>query len=265
MIRALGTLVSLFEENFGGQLWNSRSITLLRGRVCCDAWETDAQAIDGPETRNGTPKLGENRSVVAAVTEICCSSEPIAGIEADMFARVLRRILYAVRGSTYTARALGVSLGEGCRIYSSSFGTEPWLISIGDRVTVTSGVQFITHDGATWLLRDTKGRRYRCARIQIGSDVFIGTNSILLPGVRVGNRVIIGAGSVVNRSIPDNCVVAGVPARFIGTFDEFERRGLAEFSSDADKKGRSLREQIDSIVDETIAPEIEVPSSMKRQ
>lgn len=182
-----------------------------------------------------------------------------------MFSRLLRRILYAFKGSDYTARALGVKLGEGCRLYSASFGTEPWLISIGDRVTVTSGVQFITHDGSTWLLRDGKGRRYRCARIQVGNDVFIGTNSILLPGVRIGNRVIIGAGSVVNRSIPDNCVVAGVPARFIGTFDEFERRGLAEFPSDAEMKGTTLRQQVDSILDETIAPEIEIPASVKAQ
>jgi hypothetical protein len=75
--------------------------------------------------------------------------------------------------------------------------------------------------------------------------------------------VIVGAGSVVNRSIPDNCVVAGVPARFIGTFDRFERRGLAEFSSDADLRGKSFREQMDSIVDERMAPEIEIPEGAR--
>ncbi len=177
-----------------------------------------------------------------------------------MFSGIKWRVLYALKGSTYAARALGVTIGEGCRIYTS-FGNEPWLISIGDRVTVTSGVQFITHDGATGLVRDEKGRRYRYAPIEIGSDVFIGTNSIILPGVRIGNRVIVAAGSVVNRSIPDNCVVAGVPARFIKTFDEYELRVLAEFHSDADRTGKSRRQQIDRIVDETMAPEIPIPAS----
>jgi acetyltransferase-like isoleucine patch superfamily enzyme len=178
-----------------------------------------------------------------------------------MFSWIKWRVLYALKGSTYAARFLGVKIGEGCRIYTSSFGMEPWLISIGDRVTVTSGVQFITHDGATWLLRDEKGRRYRYAPIEIGSDVFIGANSIILPGVRIGNRVIVAAGSVINRSIPNNCVVAGVPAGFIKTFDEYERRGLAEFRSDADRRGKSQRQQIDSIVDETVAPEILFPAN----
>jgi acetyltransferase-like isoleucine patch superfamily enzyme len=180
-----------------------------------------------------------------------------------MFSWIKRRVIYAVKGSDYATRALGVRLGEGCRVYTSSFGNEPWLISIGDRVTLTSGVQFITHDGSTWLLRDGKGRRYRYAPIEIGSDVFIGVNTLILPGVRIGNRVVVGAGSVVNRSIPDNCVVAGVPARFIKTFDEYERRGLVEFRSQEDRKGKSRRQQVDSIVDLAMAPEIQVPGSAK--
>jgi acetyltransferase-like isoleucine patch superfamily enzyme len=180
-----------------------------------------------------------------------------------MFSRIIWRLIYTFKGNIAAARYLGVKVGEGCRIYPTSFGGEPWLISIGDRVTVTAGVQFITHDGATWLLRDGKGRRYRCAAIEIGNDVFIGGNSIILPGVKIGNRVIVGAGSVVNRSIPDNCVVAGVPARFIGTFDRFEQRGLAEFPSDADRKGETWHQQVDSIVDRRMAPEIEVPGRAK--
>src|ERR1019366_9030870 len=178
-----------------------------------------------------------------------------------MISGIKWRVLSVLRGSSYVARAQGVKLGEGCRIYISYFGTEPWLISIGDRVTITSGGQFITHDGATWLLRDGKGRRYRYSPIRIGSDVFIGVNSIILPEVRIGSRVIVAAGSVINRSIPDNCVVAGVPAKFIKTFDEYERRGLAEFRSDVDRQGKSRRQQIDNIFDQTMAPEILVPAS----
>jgi acetyltransferase-like isoleucine patch superfamily enzyme len=178
-----------------------------------------------------------------------------------MLSWIKSRVLYALKGSIYAARARGVKVGEGCRLYSLNFGGEPWLISIGDRVTITGGVQFVTHDGASWLLRDGKGRRHRYAPIEIGSDVFIGASSIILPGVSIGNRVIVGAGSIVNRSIPDNCVVAGVPAKFIRTYDEFERRGLQEFRSDAEMKGETRRERVDSIVDETMVPEILVPAS----
>jgi hypothetical protein len=58
-----------------------------------------------------------------------------------MFSWIKWRVLYALKGSTYAARARGVKIGEGCRIYTSSFGWEPWLISIGDRVKETRGVQ----------------------------------------------------------------------------------------------------------------------------
>jgi acetyltransferase-like isoleucine patch superfamily enzyme len=130
-----------------------------------------------------------------------------------------------LRGGVRNARRLGVTVGKHCRIYTSRFGTEPFLITIGDRVTVTSGVVFLTHDGSTWLVRDENGSRYqKFAPIVIGSDVFIGVNSIILPGVTIGSRVVVAAGSVVTRDVPDNTVVAGVPAREISRFDQLEKK-----------------------------------------
>lgn len=55
----------------------------------------------------------------------------------------------------------------------------------------------------------------------IGNDVYIGNNVIILPGVTIGNNVIIGAGAVVTKTIPDNSVAVGVPARVIKTADEY--------------------------------------------
>ena len=173
------------------------------------------------------------------------------------------KLIATMKGNSFALRTLGVKVGEGSRIYTRSFSGEPWLVSIGDRVTVAPGVDFITHDASSWLLQDEKGRRYRYARITVGNDVFIGANAVILPGVRIGNRVIVAAGSVVNRSIPDNCVVGGVPARFLRTFDDFARRGLAVFRSEVDKRGKTFREQVDSIVDETMAPEISVPANVR--
>jgi acetyltransferase-like isoleucine patch superfamily enzyme len=122
------------------------------------------------------------------------------------------------------ARLSGVKFGSDCRILSKNFGSEPFLISLGDRVTISSEVTFINHDGSGWLVRDEQGRRFLYRRIEIGSDVFIGARAILMPGIRVGNRVVVGAGSVVTRSIPDGCVVAGNPARYLCSYEDFAQR-----------------------------------------
>lgn len=67
-----------------------------------------------------------------------------------------------------------------------------------------------------------KGRRKRLAQaksVRIGDDVWIGGNCTILPGVTIGNNVIIAAGAVVSKDVPDNCVVAGVPAKIIKTLE----------------------------------------------
>jgi len=113
-----------------------------------------------------------------------------------------------------------VTIGEGCRIYSLQISSEWELLTIGNRVTVSSDVTFITHDGVGWLFPDEQGRRhYWLARIEIGDDVFVGAGSTIMPGVRIGNRCVVAAGSVVTRSVPDGSVVGGNPAKIIGTYD----------------------------------------------
>lgn len=63
-------------------------------------------------------------------------------------------------------------------------------------------------------------------KVTIGDYVYIGTNSLIMPGVKIGNNVLIAAGSVVTKSIPDNIVVAGNPARFICTTEDYMQRNL---------------------------------------
>ena len=63
-----------------------------------------------------------------------------------------------------------------------------------------------------------KGRREHLAQaseIHIGDDVWIGGNVTILPGITIGNNVVIGAGAVVTKDIPDNSLAVGVPARVI--------------------------------------------------
>ncbi|GAA0104652.1 hypothetical protein UT300013_12750 [Paraclostridium sordellii] len=120
------------------------------------------------------------------------------------------------------ARKKGVKIGENCRLYSSNFGSEPYLIEIGNHVTITNGVQFITHDGGVWVFREDKlPNADLVGKIKIEDNCFIGTNAIILPSVIIGENSIVAAGSVVTKSIPKNSVVAGVPARVIKNTDEY--------------------------------------------
>jgi len=154
-------------------------------------------------------------------------------------------------GKLRYAKYIGVKIGSGCRILTTNWGTEPFLIEIGNNVTITASVSFITHDGAAWLMRDSKGRRYLYQRIVIGNDVFIGLNSTIMPGVKIEDRVIIAAGSVVTKSIPSGVIVGGVPARIIGSFDAIEERMLLSYRSDKDMDlAVSYKERISKIVTE---------------
>ncbi|WP_295231679.1 DapH/DapD/GlmU-related protein [uncultured Chryseobacterium sp.] len=137
-------------------------------------------------------------------------------------------------GGVGFAKYKGVKVGDNCRIYSTGYGSEPWLISIGNKVTISSSVILLTHDGSTWLMNDENGRRYLYRRIIIGNDVFIGVNSIIMPGVKIDDNVIVAAGSVVTKSIPSGSIVGGNPAKIIGNFDSYQKDVLANYVSDKD-------------------------------
>ena len=101
------------------------------------------------------------------------------------------------------------------------FGSEPWMITLGDNVHITSEVRFITHDGGTLPLRKETPDLEITKPIVVGDNVFIGVRSMIMPGVHIGDRCIIAAGSVVTKDVPSNQVWGGVPARFIKTTDEY--------------------------------------------
>ena len=87
-------------------------------------------------------------------------------------------------------------------------------VTIGDYVMIGSNVLISTVGHPL----SPKGRREHigiCKPVTIGNDVWIGGNSVILPGVTIGSNVVVGAGAVVTKDVPDNCVVAGVPARVI--------------------------------------------------
>jgi acetyltransferase-like isoleucine patch superfamily enzyme len=121
----------------------------------------------------------------------------------------------------------GLKLGQDVRVIGKpDFGSEPYLIEIGDHVTMSSNVTFITHDGATWVFRHLPPYlgMQRFGRIVIGDNCFIGANAIIMPGVSIGSNSVVGAGAVVTRSVPANSVVAGVPARYVCSYEQYVER-----------------------------------------
>ena len=83
--------------------------------------------------------------------------------------------------------------------------TYPRGIHIGDESYVASGALIFSHDYARSLHTNT----------YIGKQCFIGANAIIMPGLTIGNNVIVGAGAVVTKDVPSGCIVAGNPAKVI--------------------------------------------------
>ena len=126
---------------------------------------------------------------------------------------------------------MGVSIGMSCKLNGrTDWGSEPWLISLGNHVELSNDVQLITHDGATWVFRDQE--RYkdviRYGKITIKDNCFIGARSTILPGVTIGPNSIVGAGSLVRKDVEPDSVYAGVPAKRICSVYEYAEKCLRE-------------------------------------
>lgn len=123
------------------------------------------------------------------------------------------------------AKYLGVKIGEKCNIQDVNFGSEPYLIEIGNHVQITSGTKIFTH-GAAWVLREKYPNIDFFGKVIIKNNVYIGNNSLIMAGVTIGNNVIVAAGSVVTKSVSDNMIVGGNPAKIIGDIEAFEQKML---------------------------------------
>jgi acetyltransferase-like isoleucine patch superfamily enzyme len=122
---------------------------------------------------------------------------------------------------------IGVTIGDNCKIYGGNpnmWGTEPFLIKIGNNVHITDGCRFVTHDGGTLILRKYTPDLEVTSPITIGNDVYLGVETIVMPGVHIDNNVIVGARSIVTKNIESNSVVVGIPAKKIKTVDEYHEK-----------------------------------------
>ena len=132
------------------------------------------------------------------------------------------------------ARALG--FGEGTSIYHSALvygevkvGKGTWIgpytvldgshgLTIGDSCSISAAVNIYTHDTVQWALSGGVSA-YEGGPVAIGSCCHIGSHTVIAKGVTIGDHVVIGAASFVNRDIPPFTVAAGVPCRPIGRIE----------------------------------------------
>lgn len=139
----------------------------------------------------------------------------------------------------------GLQIADDCRLmaWPNCFGSEPYLVSVGKRVTIASRVQFITHDGGTWVFRDRSEFKdnIKYGRITVHDDCFIGFGACILPSVSIGPGSVVGARAVVSRNVPPGEVWAGVPARRICNVEEYAARSAAQtppYDADAYRKDK---------------------------
>ena len=125
--------------------------------------------------------------------------------------------------------AQGARIGKGTRMgcRTGAFGSEPYLITVGENCWFGGGAHLLTHDGGVLVLNNLKKWEKgmdKMGPIKIGNNVYTGVNVLIMPGVTIGDNVVIGAGSIVTHDVPSNCVVLGIPGKVVCSLDDYYKR-----------------------------------------
>lgn len=160
-------------------------------------------------------------------------------------------------------RKKGVRVGEETTIFTPKSVLidvqNPYMLSIGNYVKITAGVQILTHDYSLSVLCSVCGDVVGSVeKTTIGDNVFIGRNAIILKGVTIGDNVIIGAGSVVSRDCESNSVYAGVPAKRICSVEELYKKRKSKQKENAKELAITYYECTGKIPDESVLREYQM-------
>ena len=147
------------------------------------------------------------------------------------------------------AKKAGVKMGKNNFIASRFWSSEPYLITVGNNCQITQGVLFYTHGGAGGV-RKTYPKFDTFGKIKIGDYVYIGSGSKIMPGVTIGDNVIVAAGSIVSKSIPSNVVVGGNPAKYICTIDEYIQKNIRYNTDSKGISSKNKEELLNSLPEE---------------
>jgi len=152
---------------------------------------------------------------------------------------VLQKLHFRIRSLVWKRRLQ--SMGCNSRIYRDVIIHCPECVSIGNNVAIAEFVHMwgkggiricdnviiAAHSVLTSVTHDKYstpfGSRNIYGNILIEEDVWIGSNAVILPDVKIGKHSIVGAGSVVTKSVPEYSIVAGVPAHIVGRTDKLTR------------------------------------------
>jgi len=116
------------------------------------------------------------------------------------------------------------AMGENCRINRFVNITDPQYVSIGNNVSL-SQCNLIGHDGVIGMLNIAYNMKLdSVGKIVIKDNVFVGHGSTVLPNITIGSNVVIAAGALVNKDVPDGLIVGGVPAKPIGRTEDLANR-----------------------------------------
>lgn len=158
----------------------------------------------------------------------------------------LIRFPFDIRGKKYIKYGKNFTTGTGCRIEAYKFFSDSPEMTIGNNVQINDYVHLAC--GKSLIIEDdvliaskvyisdinhgnysgenhsfseekAKNRKIFSKPVKICENVWIGENAIILPGIEIGKNSVIGAGSVVTKSVPENCIVAGNPARIIKKYN----------------------------------------------
>lgn len=108
-----------------------------------------------------------------------------------------------------------LKMGNNVSIGRRSFISAKGGLTIGNNVLIAFDCVILTEEHIYGKNMTIWNSGFTTAPVSIGNNVLMGTKAIIMPGVTIGNNVVIGAHTVVTKSIPSNCVVAGIPARVI--------------------------------------------------
>ncbi len=122
--------------------------------------------------------------------------------------------------------------------------TRPSLVTIGDNVDFNHNFVLLTHDWGSRVFRTLYGELLPSSgAVKIGNNVVFGRNVTVLKGVEIGDNCIIGAGSIVCRSIPANSVAVGIPAKVVCSLEEYYAKRQTQCIKEAFEYARSIQER----------------------